>query len=302
MKIKALILTLFLAAIAPLGLANKVAGAYTLMASDETAQNTIDNQPLQIVFDIPSGNATNVINIYTNSNCAGYDSSFPSGAITLNSDGSLKSIKFTTTGGSTFTYTWSSGENWGDTGDGTFASSGGGCAQADAGKFTTQITPALSGLYTGTLDSNTGTNNDPPGYTGVQASVNFVTNPDFTLAGTVVKIWGVDSNGNALCSGAPAQFNLTVNSAADHVGGFTSLQAGNVWMFNATDSNGNTIGFIGNPTGEDGNTNAPGAIFLTYEGEAGVCTGAYGPDAPFKPVKKVHTHGRIPLRLNRKAQ
>jgi hypothetical protein len=93
-----------------------------------------------------------------------------------------------------------------------------------------------------------------------------------------------------------------VNSAADHVGGFTSLQAGNVWMFNATDSNGNTIGFIGNPTGEDGNTNAPGAIFLTYEGEAGVCTGAYGPDAPFKPVKKVHTHGRIPLRLNRKAQ
>lgn len=302
MKIKILILTLVLVMLAPLSWANnKVVGAYTLMATTESARNTIDNGPLQIVFDIPSANATVVTNIYTNSNCAGYDSTFPSGVITLNSKGGLKSIKFTTLGGETFTYTWGNEEEWGNSG-GTFSTSGGGCANGDAGKFDVQITPVLSGLYTGTLDSDTGNGNNPPGYTGVQASVNFVTNPDFTLAGTVIKIWGVDSNGNALCSGAPSQFTLTTNTAADHTGGFTSLQAGNVWMFNAGDSNGNVIGFIGFPTGEDGNTNPPGAIYLTYGGEAGVCNGASGPDAPFKPVKKVHIRGRIPLHLNGRLQ
>jgi len=258
-----------------------VTGAYTILASEETAKNTTDGQPLQITFDVEQNHSTvTVNNILTNSACANNTSNFRGGVVTKNVNGSLQTISFTSNvDTSVFTFT---------TKTSTFTSTGGGCSQGDGGNFTLSIIPSLQGTYSGTLEGNDGTNN---GTSGIPTNITFQTNTStFSLAGTTINISA------RLCAAGPTTENLTVNSAADSVGGFSSVQSGNVLLFNATDGV-NTIGFIGTPTGADGNTSAPGAWYITYFVESGACTGSQGVDAPFVKVSPRFIGRPFPIRI-----
>lgn len=263
-------------------------GPYVILASSESARNTVDGNPLQITFDVtPSGT---VVDILSNSACANADSQFTSPTVSFSGSGSLKTLTFKSpVDGSVFTFSLAYGQS-----TGTFTATSGGCSAGDHGSFCLMAQSIPTGTWTGTLDGNTGNNNDPSGYTGAPALVTFaISTSTFSMTGTTVKISA------KLCTGGPSIENLTSSAAADAIGGFSSVQSGNVYYFNATDGT-NTVSFIGIPTGVDGNTNAAGDIYMTYFVTGGVCIGSQGEDAPFsKLVLHSMPIPRMPIRVSK---
>jgi hypothetical protein len=263
-----------------------VTGAYVIVASNETAQNTSDGTPLQITFDlIESGGTVAVSNVLSNSNCVNADTlsdQLVNPAVKLGRESTIESFTFgSAVDGSIFTFSITQNLNGVYTGT---LSATSGCASSDSGKFTAQIVtaPAALDFYSGMLVDASGTGNEPNGYTGALTSVNFRVTGTFTMDGTTLQIRA------ALCHGGPAIERLTVSQLADSIGGFQSIQSGNVLLFNASDGAGtNTITFIGTPTGVDGNTDTPGNWDLTYYVDTGVCAGSQGSGSPFSIERNV---------------
>ena len=284
MKAKAL----FLVALAiglSLGLAvpargSNVTGAYVIVASDETAQNTSDGNPLQITFDLTeSRSGVTVINILSNSNCINADTlsqQLVNPAVLLNHNGTIASFTFgSAVDSSVFVFSATQYEDGVYTG--TFSATNG-CASSDSGNFVVQAMTAPPGRnrYAGMLNAQNGANNEASGFSLVPTNVSFHVNGKFMMDGTNVQILA------PLCAGGPVKLALTVNPQADSIGGFQSIQSGNVLLFNATDSTDtNTITFIATPTGVDGDTNTPGSWDLSYYVDTGVCAGAQGSGSPF---------------------
>jgi hypothetical protein len=274
-----------------------VTGAYVIVASNETAQNTSDGEPLQITFDlIQTRSGVTVANILSNSNCINADTiqqQLINPSVKLGPDSTILSFTFGSAVDSSI-YTFSTTENRDGGYIGTLSATGG-CASGDTGNFTAQIIAAPSRflVYSGTLTADSGTGNEPAGYTGSPANIVFRINAKFLMDGTALKISA------PMCGGAPARQTLTVTPRADSIGGFQSIQSGNVLLFNAIDSTGaNTVTFIATPTGADGNTNAPGQWNLSYYVETGACAGfqgtgltfSTGPNPPIRAVEPIHPH------------
>jgi len=257
-----------------------VTGAYVIVASNETAQNTSDGYPLQITFDmIERGGTVIVSNILSNSNCVNANTlseQLINPAVKMGAESTIESFTFgSAVDGSVFTFSVTQNLNGAYTGT---LSATSGCADSDSGNFTAQIVPPPPpvAFYSGTLVDAGGTGNEPNGYTGAPTSANFRVSGRFTMDGTTMQIKA------ALCQGGPAIERLTVSPLADSIGGFQSMQSGNILLFNASDSAGtDTITFIATPTGADGNTDPPGNWDLTYYVDTGVCAGSQGSSSPF---------------------
>ncbi len=262
------------------GAQTTVTGAYVIVASNETAQNTSDGSPLQITFDmIERGGTVTVSNILSNSNCVNVNTlteQLVNPEVKMGRASTIESFTFgSAVDGSVFTFSVKQNLNGAYTGT---LSATSGCANSDSGNFTAQIAPPPPPIdfYSGMLVDASGTGGEPNGYTGAPTSINFRVSGRFTMDGTTLQIRA------ALCHGGPAIEALTVTPQADSVGGFQSMQSGNILLFNASDSAGtDTITFIATPTGMDGNTDPPGNWDLAYYVDTGVCAGSQGSGSPF---------------------
>jgi hypothetical protein len=263
-----------------------VTGAYVIVASNETAQNTSDGGPLQITFDLTErGGTVAVSNVLSNSNCVNADTlseQLVNPAVKLGLSSTIESFTFgSAVDGSVFTFSITQSLNGVYTGT---LSATSGCASSDSGNFTAQIVtaPPAVDFYSGMLVDASDAGNEPNGYTGALTNVNFRVSGRFTMDGTTLQIKA------ALCHGGPAIERLTVSPEADSIGGFQSIESGNVLLFNASDRGGtNTITFIATPTGVDGNTDTPGNWDLTYYVDTGVCAGSQGSGSPFSIERSV---------------
>ncbi|HEY0701669.1 MAG TPA: hypothetical protein VGD60_02780 [Candidatus Acidoferrales bacterium] len=255
-----------------------------ILASLETSQNTVDSHPLQFTTDwtttVVGLNTTytpSLTNTYTNSNCSASGQPVamtltsgilgPTIVMTLDNSQTVQFSPLITTASSV---------------TGTVTSTGGGCTNGDTGSFSAVKYSALSGTYTGSIESYALTN-------PVNVTITLATAATWHVTGTVQA-----SNKTCLA-------NLDIATAAANAID-PSFASGDIVEIIAWDSNGNIAGFVLSATDQNGNALTPAwpaQFFTTYTVLAGSCAGDGGTDAPFKKVEFMPPHfpiGRLPLR------
>jgi hypothetical protein len=255
-------------------------GQWSIVASNETNLNTIDGGPLQFITDWKTTNATSksatittiLANTFNNSNCS---ASGQPVALAVTFASSKATIVATLDNGQQVTFIASSGVTSSQF-SGTFTSSGGGCTQADAGKFTATLYQPLSGSFSGTIESYAQTNT-------IDVTMNLSIDSNFNVTGSVQ------------ASDKACMANLTINGTAAQANG-PSFASGDTETIYASDNNGNVVGFELSATDANGNFLSPAwpsQVYVTYYVVAGACSGDAGTDAPFKQVQNNASHAPV---------
>jgi hypothetical protein len=226
---------------------------------------------------IPGGGtiATLLANSFTNSNCSSQGNLASIAVTGYQSSGAyLAVITIALDNGATITFTGTSSSNANQF-SGTFVSTGG-CMNGDSGAFTATLFPTVAGLYSGSFESTNGV---------APATVQMALQTDwnFNVTGSITPV-----------PGAPVCFsNLTVGTPLAAAYG-PSMASGDVIEAIASDSAGNVVVFIASNTDANLNPLPDGALFVTYVGVAGACTGVSGTDVPFKKVITYRHGPRFP--------
>jgi len=255
-------------------------GQWSIVASNETNLNTIDGGPLQFITDWKTTNSTSksatisavVANTFTNSNCS---ASGQPVAFAVTFANSKATIVVTLDNGQQVTFSANSGVTSSQF-SGTFTSSGGGCTQADAGKFTATLYQPLSGSFSGTIESYVQTNI-------VNVTMNLSVDSNFNVTGSV-------QSSNQACMA-----NLTINGTVAQAAG-PSFASGDTESIYASDNNGNLVAFELSATDANGNFLSPAwpsQVYVTYYVVAGACSGDAGTDAPFKQAQNNASHAPV---------
>lgn len=286
MKTLALIAAFVLTAAASFAQAPST-GQWDIVATSETNSNTVDGGPLQFSTDwttTTSGNATTISPLlaatFTNSTCSasGQPVNF---TVSYAKSGKTTTTTIIATLDDNQTVTFTSTSTSSSKVTGTFTTSGGGCTQADSGKFTATLYSALQGSFSGTIESYVNTNT-------INVSMTINTSSTFAITGSV-------QSSNKACMA-----NLTINGTAAQQWG-PSLATGDNLYFFASDNNGNVVGFVASATDANGNMLSPAwpsQVYVTYQVVAGACAGDGGTDAPFQQVNTPVFHPHLmPRRL-----
>jgi hypothetical protein len=169
---------------------------------------------------------------------------------------------------------------------GSFTSSGS-CMNSDQGSFQATLSPAINGTYQGSFETNGSFSTSNSG----TVSINWITDSNFNVSGTVTA-----AHGSGLCFS-----NLTIASTLANTYA-PSFATGDTLQAIATDNSGNVVLFAaggtdgnGLPEGNDQNRNPK--LYLTYTGLAGACSGISGVDIPFSKVVPPHAPKHRPIRL-----
>jgi len=260
-------------------------GQWGILASGETAENTGDGTPLQIITDwtsTTSGSTTTIApvlaNSFTNSNCTA--SGQPDNlSVTYNSTTGVVTIVATMDYSQIITYT-SKKTTSSSTFSGTFVSTGGGCTNGDSGNFTATYYAPLSGTLSGTIESYMQTNT-------INVTVTLSQGSNFNVTGTLTS-----TNKSCMAS-------LTINGTAAQAYG-PSIATGDTDILYASDTSGDVVGLIFSATDQNGNMLSPAwpqQAYVTYQVLAGPCSGDGGTDAPFHKVQDLVPHAPIHPRL-----
>jgi hypothetical protein len=245
-------------------------GQWVILAAGESSQNTVDSHPLQFITDwtttVVGLNTTYspaLTKTWSNSNCS---VTGQPAAMTMTA-GLLGPI-ITITLDSSQIVTFASVLTTTTTITGTFTTSGGGCTNADSGTFSATRFGALSGTYTGSIESYA--LNNP-----VNVTITLSTDANWNVTGTIVA-------SNKTCF-ASLTIATTAANAID-----PSFASGDVVEVVASDSSGDIAGFVLSATDVNGNYLSPAwpsQFFTTYMVLAGPCAGSGGTDAPFQRVE-----------------
>jgi hypothetical protein len=263
-------------------------GQWDIVASKETAENTVDNTPLQFITDwttTTSNNTTTVnpvvANTFTNSSCSALGG-VANLTVAYNSSSKIATVVVTLDYGQQVTFT-SSQTTGSSEFTGTFTTSSGGCTNGDSGNFTAKLYQPLSGTMTGTIESYMQTNT-------VDVTVQLSVASNFNVTGSFTAT-------NKTCMA-----NLTINGTAAQAYG-PSIATGDVLIVYASDTTGDVVGFIFSATNADGEMLSPPwpqTAYVTYMVLAGPCSGNGGTDAPFHQVEDLTPHvpiyPRTPIR------
>jgi hypothetical protein len=261
-------------------------GQWSIVASGETNVNTVDGGPLQLITDWTTTNATSksativavVPNSFTNSSCS---ASGQPAALAVSYSNNKIDVVMTLDNGEQVTFD-GNGSGTSSQFSGKFNSTGGGCMQADSGKFTATLYQPLQGSFSGTIESYAQTNT-------VNVTMNLSVDSNFNVTGSV------------LSSNKACMANLTINGTAAQAFG-PSIASGDVEVIYASDNSGNVVGFVLSATDANGNFLSPAwpsQVYVTYDVVAGACSGDAGTDAPFKQVQKGVSHAPIHRPIHR---
>jgi len=276
MKALTLFLAIMLTAIASFAQAPST-GQWDIVATSETNSNTVDGGPLQFSTDwttTTSGSTSTIApllaNTFENSSCS---ASGQPVAFTVSYTKSSKTTTIVATLDNSQTVTFTSTSSGSSQFSGTFKSSGGGCTQADSGKFTATLYSALQGSFSGTIESYVNTNT-------INVTMSLSTSSSFAITGSV------QSSNNSCMA------NLTINGSAAQAYS-PSYATGDVDVFVASDNSGDVVAFVASATDENGNMLSPAwpsQVYVTYFVVAGPCAGDEGTDAPFQHVQAQVIH------------
>ena len=278
-KISALVVTILAVSSAAFAQAPST-GQWTIIASNETNQNTIDGGPLQVITDWTTTNASSksatiaavLANSFTNSNCS---ASGQPAALAVSYSNNKVDVVMTLDNGEQVTFD-GNGSGTSSQFSGKFSSTGGGCMQADSGKFMAMLYQPLLGSFSGTMESYAQTN-------AVNMAMNLSLDANFNVTGSIQS------------SDKTCMADLTINGAAAQAYG-PSFASGDTEEIYASDNNGNVVGFLLSATDANGNFLSPAwpsQFYVTYEVVAGACSGDAGTDAPFHQVEKRMKHAPI---------
>jgi hypothetical protein len=255
-------------------------GQWIILATLESSQNTVDSHPLQFATDwtttVVGLNTTYtpaLTKTFTNSNCS---ASGQPVAMTMTS--SLLGPTIVITLDSSQTVQFSSLVTTASTITGTFTTSGGGCTNGDSGTFSATMFGALSGAYSGSIESYALTN-------PVNVTISLATDSNWNVTGTVVAT-------NKTCFAS-----MTIATAAANAID-PSFASGDIVEIVASDASGDIAGFVLSATDQNGNYLSPAwpsQFFATYMVFAGPCAGNGGTDAPFRKIEPPPPHFRVPL-------
>jgi hypothetical protein len=255
-------------------------GQWGIVASNETSLNTIDGGPLQLITDWTTSNATSksatitavLANSFTNSNCSA--SGQPT-ALAVSYSNNKVNVVMTLDNGEQVTFD-GNGSSTSSQFSGKFSSTGGGCMQADSGKFTATLYQPLQGSFSGSIESYVQTNS-------VNVTMNLSVDANFNVTGSV-------QSSNKACMA-----NLTINGSAAQAYG-PSFASGDTETIYASDNSGNVVGFVLSATDANGNFLSPAwpsQVYVTYDVVAGACSGDAGTDAPFQQSQKGVKHAPV---------
>lgn len=281
MKTATLFLAILITAIASFAQTPST-GQWDIVATSESNPNTVDGGALQFTTDWTTTTSKNTTTIsplvsatFTNSACSA--SGQP---VNFTVSYSNKKTTMVITLDNNQTVTFSASNSSSSQFSGTFTSSGGGCTQADSGKFTATLYSALQGSFSGTIESYVNTNT-------INVTMTLSTSSSFAVTGSV-------QSSNKSCMA-----NLTINGTAAQVYG-PSLATGDNLYFYASDNSGDVVGFVASATDQNGNALSPAwpsQVYVTYFVVAGPCSGDAGTDAPFQHVQTPVAHSPLMPRL-----
>lgn len=253
-------------------------GQWDIVASEETAENTVDKTPLQFITDwtMTTSNQTTTIspvvaNTFTNSDCSALGG-VANLTVAYNNSTGIATVVVTLDYGQEVTFT-SSQTTSSSQFTGTFTTTGGGCTNGDSGNFTATLYQPLSGTMSGTIESYMQTNT-------VNVTVRLSVASNFNVTGSLTSM-------NKACLA-----NLTINGTAAQAYG-PSIATGEVLIVYASDTTGDVVGFIFSATDANGKMLSPAwpkQAYVTYMVLAGPCSGDAGTDAPFQQVEDPAPH------------
>jgi hypothetical protein len=278
--VRPLILILLALAISATPTSAQSTGQWVILASLETSQNTVDSHPLQFVTDwtttgsgLSATYALALSKTFTNSNC-----SVSGQPISMTMTGGLLGPTIGITLDNSQTVQFTAAITTSSSITGTITSTGGGCTNGDTGSFSAVKFGALSGSYTGSIESYALTN-------PVTVTITLSTDANWNVTGTVV-------TSNKTCFA-----NLTIaTTAANAID--PSFASGDIVEIIASDASGDIAGFVLSATDVNGNylnPAWPSQFFTTYMVLAGPCAGNGGTDAPFQKIEPPPPHFRMPM-------